>query len=190
MLWKKAKGLDAFAQQLNVKATWEQVPSPRSEVAVLRQIAGEMNMLQADRTRGFSRPARGRSGVVALFTGPSGTAKTIAAAVLAHDLGRNLYRIDLSAVVSKYIGETEKNLAQLFDDAERSQAILFFDEADALFGKRSEAKDAHDPYANLDVAYLVQRLESFNGLAILATNSKTRLDEAFLRRLRYFVNIP
>jgi SpoVK/Ycf46/Vps4 family AAA+-type ATPase len=173
---KKAKGLDAFAHQLHEKATWEQLPLPRSEVAVLRQIAGEMKMR--------------RSGIVALFTGPSGTARTMAAAALANDLGRNLYRIDLSAVVSKYIGETEKNLAQLFNDAERSQAVLLFDEADALFGKRTEIKDAHDRYANLNIAYLVQRLESFNGLAILATNSKTRLDEAFLRRLRYFVNIP
>jgi SpoVK/Ycf46/Vps4 family AAA+-type ATPase len=176
MRWKKAKGLDAFAQQLSVKASWEQLRLPRSEAAVLRQIAGEMKM--------------GRSGAVALFTGPSGTARTMAAAALANDLGRNLYRIDLSAVVSKYIGETEKNLAQLFNDAERSQAVLLFDEADALFGKRTEIKDAHDRYANLNIAYLVQRLESFNGLAILATNSKTRLDEAFLRRLRYFVNIP
>jgi SpoVK/Ycf46/Vps4 family AAA+-type ATPase len=188
MLWKKAKGLDA-AQQVKVKATWEQVPLPRSEVAVLRQIAVDMKILQADRSRGFSRPAHGR-GVVALFTGPSGTAKTMAAAVLANDLGKNLYRIDLSSVVSKYIGETEKHLGQVFDDAERVQAILLFDEADALFGKRSEVKDAHDRYANLDVAYLLQRLESFNGLAILATNSKTQLDEALLRRLRYFVNIP
>jgi SpoVK/Ycf46/Vps4 family AAA+-type ATPase len=114
----------------------------------------------------------------------------MAAGVLANDLGRALYRVDLSAVRSKYIGETEKNLAQLFDEAERSQAILFFDEADALFGKRSEVKDAHDRYANMEVAYLVQRLESFKGLAILASNSKSHIDEAFLRRLRYFVNLP
>jgi SpoVK/Ycf46/Vps4 family AAA+-type ATPase len=114
----------------------------------------------------------------------------MAAGVLANDLGRNLYRVQLSAVVSTYSGETEQNLDQLLAEAERSQAILFFDEADALFGKRSEVKDAHDRYANLDVADLVQRLESFNGLAILATNSTTSLDESFLRRLRYSVQIP
>lgn len=113
----------------------------------------------------------------------------MAAAALAHDLGTNLYRVDLSAAVNKYIGETEKNLAQLFDQAERSQAILFFDEADALFGKRSEVKDTHGRYASLDVGYLLQRLETFNGLAILASNSRTQLDETFLRRIRYFVNI-
>jgi SpoVK/Ycf46/Vps4 family AAA+-type ATPase len=190
MLWKKAKGLDAFAQQLNVKTTWEQLLLPRGEVAVLRQIAGERKMRQADGKRGFSRLAPGKSGIVALFVGPSGAGKTMAAEVLANDLGRPLYRVDLSAVRSKYIGETEKNLTLLFDEAERSQAILFFDEADALFGKRSEVKDTHDRYANLDVAYLIERIESFNGLAILATNSKAQIDEAFLRRLRYFVNLP
>lgn len=114
----------------------------------------------------------------------------MAAAALANDLGKNLYRINLSAVVSKYIGETEKNLAQLFDEAERSQAILLFDEADALFGKRSGVETSPERYANLDVAYLLQRLESFGGLAILTTNSKTRMDEAFLRRLRYVVDVP
>jgi hypothetical protein len=104
MLWKKAKGLDAFAQQLNVKATWEQLALPRGEVAMLRQIASEMKMRQADGKRGFSRPAPGRSGIVALFVGPSGAGKTMAAGVLANDLGRTLYRVDLSAVRSKYIG--------------------------------------------------------------------------------------
>jgi SpoVK/Ycf46/Vps4 family AAA+-type ATPase len=190
MMWKKAAGLDRFAQQLQVKTTLAQVPLPRDAVVALRQIAGDMKTRQSAAPPGFSRPARGRAGVVALFAGPSGTAKTMAAAALANDLGRNLYRIDLSAVVSKYIGETEKNLAQLFDEAERSQAILLFDEADALFGKRSEAKTSPERYANLDVTYLLQRLESFSGLAILTTNSKTRMDEAFLRRLRYIVDLP
>ena len=190
MLWKKANGRDAFAQQLNVKATWERLALPRGEVAVLQQIAGEMKMRQAGDKRGSSRPVPGRSGIVALFVGSSVAGKTMAAEALANDLGRPLYRVDLSAVRSKYIGETEKNLAQLFDEAERSQAILFFDEADALFGKRSEVKDAHDRYANFDVAYLIKRLESFNGLAILSTNSKSTINEAFLRRLRYLVNLP
>jgi SpoVK/Ycf46/Vps4 family AAA+-type ATPase len=190
MMSKKAKGLDVLAQQLHVKTTSEQGILPPGEMAVLRQIAGELKLRQADAHRGASRPAHERSGVVALFTGPSGPSKTMAAGVLANDLGRNLYRVQLSAVVSTYSGETEQNLDQLFAEAERSQAILFFDEADALFGTRNEVKDAHDRYANLDVADLVQRLESFNGLAILATNSTTSLDESFLRRLRYSVQIP
>ena len=114
----------------------------------------------------------------------------MAAEVLAHDLRLDLYRIDLSAVVSKYIGETEKNLRRLFDAAEDGGAILFFDEADALFGKRREVKDSHDRYANIEINYLLQRMESYRGLAILATNMKAALDPAFLRRLRFVVNFP
>jgi SpoVK/Ycf46/Vps4 family AAA+-type ATPase len=129
-------------------------------------------------------------GISALFAGESGTGKTMAADVLAGELGLNLYRIDLSAVVSKYIGETEKNLRQLFDAAEDGGAILFFDEADALFGKRSEVKDSHDRYANIEVNYLLQRMEAFEGLAILATNLRSALDRAFLRRLRFVVTFP
>jgi SpoVK/Ycf46/Vps4 family AAA+-type ATPase len=129
-------------------------------------------------------------GISALFAGESGTGKTMAAEVLANRLGLNLYRIDLSAVVSKYIGETEKNLRQLFDAAEGGGAILFFDEADALFGKRSEVKDSHDRYANIEVNYLLQRMEAYEGLAILATNLRSALDRAFLRRLRFIVTFP
>jgi SpoVK/Ycf46/Vps4 family AAA+-type ATPase len=114
----------------------------------------------------------------------------MAAEVIANDLGLNLYRIDLSAVVSKYIGETEKNLRRLFDAAEQGGAILFFDEADALFGKRSEVKDSHDRYANIEINYLLQRMEAFSGLAVLATNMKSALDPAFVRRLRFIVNFP
>jgi SpoVK/Ycf46/Vps4 family AAA+-type ATPase len=128
-------------------------------------------------------------GITALFAGESGTGKTMAAEVIANDLQLNLYRIDLSAVVSKYIGETEKNLRRLFDAAEDGGAILFFDEADALFGKRSEVKDSHDRYANIEINYLLQRMESYRGLAILATNMKSALDEAFWRRLRYVLEI-
>ena len=120
-------------------------------------------------------------GVSALFAGPSGTGKTMAAEVLARHLRLDLYRIDLSAVVSKYIGETEKNLRRLFDAAESGGAALFFDEADALFGKRSEVKDSHDRYANIEINYLLQRMESYRGLAILATNMRSALDAAFLR---------
>ena len=129
-------------------------------------------------------------GINALFTGDSGTGKTMAAEVIANHLRLNLYRIDLSGVVSKYIGETEKNLRRLFDAAENGGAILFFDEADALFGKRSEVKDSHDRYANIEINYLLQRMEAYNGLAILATNMKSALDEAFVRRLRFIVNFP
>src|SRR5262249_54458681 len=120
--------------------------------------------------------------------GDSGTGKTMAAGVIANELGLDLYHIDLSAVVSKYIGETEKNLRRLFDAAEAGGAILFFDEADALFGKRSEVKDSHDRYANIEINYLLQRMEAYRGLAVLATNMKSALDRAFLRRLRFVVD--
>jgi SpoVK/Ycf46/Vps4 family AAA+-type ATPase len=136
-----------------------------------------------------ARLASGR-GLAVLFAGPSGTGKTMAAGVLARELGLDLYRIDLSAVVSKYIGETEKNLARIFDAAERANAILFFDEADALFGKRSDVKDAHDRYANIEVSYLLQRMEAYDGVAILATNFKDNLDSAFTRRLHAAIDFP
>ena len=129
-------------------------------------------------------------GISALFAGDSGTGKTMAAEGIAKKLRLDLYRIDLSAVVSKYIGETEKNLRRMFDAAEDGGAILFFDEADALFGKRSEVKDSHDRYANIEVNYLLQRIEAYRGLAILATNMKDALDQAFLRRLRFVVDFP
>jgi SpoVK/Ycf46/Vps4 family AAA+-type ATPase len=125
-----------------------------------------------------------------LFAGASGTGKTLAAEVLAHDLGVDLYRIDLSQVVSKYIGETEKNLRQVFAAAERGGCALLFDEADAIFGKRSEVKDSHDRYANIEVSYLLQRMESYRGVAILTTNQRSALDTAFLRRLRFVVEFP
>ena len=125
-----------------------------------------------------------------LFAGPPGTGKTMAAEALASELALPLYRIDLSQVVNKYIGETEKNLRRLFDAADTADVILFFDEADALFGKRTEVKDAHDRYANLEISYLLERMERFKGLAILATNRKKDLDEAFLRRLRFVLEFP
>jgi AAA+ superfamily predicted ATPase len=136
---------------------------------------------------GFRRRLPRGQGVAALFTGPPGTGKTTAAEAIARELGQDLYRIDLSAVVSKYVGETEKNLASAFDEAERGSAVLFFDEADALFGKRTEIRDAHDRYANLEVNYLLQRVETFTGLVVLASNRQSALDEAFLRRLRFVI---
>jgi SpoVK/Ycf46/Vps4 family AAA+-type ATPase len=139
---------------------------------------------------GFASKGSRGLGISALFAGASGTGKTMAAEVLASELRLDLYRIDLSQVVSKYIGETEKNLRRVFDTAEVSGAILLFDEADALFGKRSEVKDSHDRYANIEISYLLQRMEAYRGLAILTTNLKNVLDTAFLRRIRFVVQFP
>ena len=181
--------LDSLAQRLDVKATWDNLVLPDEQMALMRQIAAQVRgRHKVYGEWGFSTRMNRGFGIAALFTGESGTGKTMAAEVIAGDLRLNLYRIDLSAVVSKYIGETEKNLRRLFDAAEQGGAILFFDEADALFGKRSEVKDSHDRYANIEINYLLQRMETFSGLAILATNMKTALDAAFMRRLRFVVN--
>jgi ATPase family associated with various cellular activities (AAA) len=183
--------LDSLAQRLESKATWDDLVLPVEQMNLMRQIAGQVRERhKVYDSWGFARVMNRGFGISALFAGESGTGKTMAAEVIANDLKLNLYRIDLSAVVSKYIGETEKNLARLFDAAERGGAILFFDEADALFGKRSEVKDSHDRYANIEINYLLQRMEAFSGLAILATNMKAALDQAFMRRLRFIVNLP
>jgi hypothetical protein len=181
--------LDALAQRLEPKMTWDDLVLPESEMKLLRQIAAQV----AQRNKvyndwGFARKMNRGFGISALFEGDSGCGKTMAAEVIANGLRLNLYRIDLSAVVNKYIGETEKNLRRLFDSAATGGAILFFDEADALFGKRFEAKDSHDHYANIQINYLLQCIESYRGLAILATNMKNALDTAFIRRLRFIVN--
>ena len=139
---------------------------------------------------GFGASLGRAHGITALFAGPSGTGKTLAAEVVAGALGIDLQRIDLAGVVDKYIGETEKHLRTVFDAAEHSGALLFFDEADALFGKRTDVRDSHDRYANIEVDYLLQRMENYPGLAVLATNRKAALDPAFLRRLRFIVDIP
>src|SRR5690606_38905988 len=139
---------------------------------------------------GFARRGARGLGIAALFHGPSGTGKTLAAEVIARRLGLDLVRVDLSGVVSKYIGETEKNLRRIFDAADRGGCVLLFDEADALFGKRSEVRDSHDRYANIEVSYLLQRIEAFRGLAILTTNLRQGLDTALLRRLRFVVAFP
>jgi SpoVK/Ycf46/Vps4 family AAA+-type ATPase len=138
----------------------------------------------------FERKLSYGKGLSALFVGPSGTGKTMAAEVIANELQLDLYKIDLSSVVSKYIGETEKNLAKIFTEAESSNAILFFDEADALFGKRTKVSDAHDRYANIETSYLLQKMESYAGVAILATNFQENIDEAFARRIRFLVDFP
>lgn len=183
--------LDALAQRLEPKMAWGDLVLPPGEMSQLRQVAAQVRQrTRVYRDWGFDRKMNRGFGISALFAGESGTGKTMAAEVIANDLRLNLYRIDLSAVVNKYIGETEKNLRRLFDAAEDGGAILFFDEADALFGKRSEVKDSHDRYANIEINYLLQRIESYRGLAILATNMKGALDTAFLRRLRFIVNFP
>ncbi|MDN5940295.1 MAG: ATP-binding protein [Nitrospira sp.] len=181
--------LDTLAQRLEVKAqTWDGLVLPEPEKKLLRQIMDQVGRRHHVYERwGFSRRMNRGLGISALFAGESGTGKTLAAEVIAHELKLNLYRIDLSQVVSKYIGETEKNLRKLFDAAEDGGTILFFDEADALFGKRSEVKDSHDRYANIEINYLLQRMEAYRGLAILATNMKSALDTAFMRRLRFVV---
>lgn len=183
--------LDALAERIDSKSTWEDLVLPDEQTSLLRQIAQQVaQRYTVYEDWGFgARMSRGL-GISALFAGESGTGKTMAAEVIANELRLNLYRIDLSAVVSKYIGETEKNLRRLFDAAEDGGAILFFDEADALFGKRSEVKDSHDRYANIEINYLLQRMEQYRGLAILATNMKSALDPAFMRRLRFIVNFP
>jgi SpoVK/Ycf46/Vps4 family AAA+-type ATPase len=183
--------MDMLAQRITPKATWNDIVLPEQQHILLRHIADQVNQRnKVYDSWGFRRRNSRGLGMTVLFAGESGTGKTMGAEILANHLQLDLYRIDLSAVVSKYIGETEKNLRKLFDAAEDGGALLFFDEADALFGKRSEVKDSHDRYANIEVNYLLQRLEAYQGLAILATNLKSGLDDAFTRRLRFCVTFP
>ena len=196
ILWQVARrrsgsDLADLAQRIEPKSGWDDIVLPETVLAQLEALAAQVSQrYRVYEEWGFGRRMNRGSGVSALFAGPSGTGKTLAAEVIAGSLDLDLYRIDLAGVVSKYIGETEKNLRRIFDAAERSGAILLFDEADALFGKRSEVKDSHDRYANIEVAYLLQRMEEYRGLAILATNMKSHLDQAFLRRLRVVINFP
>jgi AAA+ superfamily predicted ATPase len=184
-------GLETLAQRINADVGWEDLVLPPEQKAVLRTIALHVRQRhRVYRDWGFAdRGGRGL-GVAALFAGASGTGKTLAAEVLARELHLDLYRIDLAALVSKYIGETQKNLRRVFDAAEASGAILLFDEADALFGARGEVRDSLDRHANMEVAYLLQRIETYRGLAILTTNLKQAIDSAFLRRIRFVVNFP
>jgi len=183
--------LDELAMRIEPRARWRDLVLPADQSAILRDIAAQVR----GRSRvyhdwGFERVSQRGLGISALFCGPSGTGKTLAAEVIAAELGLDLYLIDLSAVVSKYIGETEKNLRAVFDSADKGGAVLLFDEADALFGKRTEVRDSHDRYANIEVSYLLQRMESYRGLAVLTTNLRSALDQAFLRRLRFVVQFP
>jgi hypothetical protein len=183
--------LDDLAQRIEPVAKWHDLVLPADELNQLREIGAHVaHRATVYDLWGFGAVSARGLGISALFAGSSGTGKTMGAEVLANTLSLDLYRIDLSSVVSKYIGETEKNLRRVFDAAEEGGAILFFDEADALFGKRSEVKDSHDRYANIEINYLLQRMESYRGLAVLATNRKGDLDPAFMRRVRFVVNFP
>ena len=183
--------LDDLGQRIAATTTWDDLVLPPVPLEALRQLAAQVR--QRSRVYeewGFARRTRRGLGISALFAGQSGTGKTMAAEALANELRLDLYRIDLSSVVSKYIGETEKNLRRVFDAADRGGAVLLFDEADALFGKRTEVEDSHDRFANIEVSYLLQRMEAYEGLAILTTNMRAALDEAFLRRLRFVIEFP
>ena len=183
--------LEDLAQRIEPVAGWDDLVLPDRQRDILREIAAHVrNRARVYDEWGFrAKSARGL-GIAALFAGASGTGKTMAAEVLARELRLDLYRIDLSSVVSKYIGETEKNLRRVFDAAEGTGAVLVFDEADALFGKRTDVKDSHDRYANIEVSYLLQRVEQYRGLAILTTNLRNAIDTAFMRRLRFVVQFP
>lgn len=183
--------LDDLAQRMESTATWEDLVLPQREKQILQDIASHLrHRTQVYQDWGFAKKGGRGLGISALFHGQSGTGKTLAAEVLAREFRLDLYRIDLSATVSKYIGETEKNLRRIFDAAETGGAVLLFDEADAIFGKRTEVKDSHDRHANVEVAYLLQRMEAYQGLAILTTNLKDSLDQAFTRRIRFMVQFP
>jgi hypothetical protein len=183
--------LDGLARNIEPTAGWADLVLPSAQMAALHQIASHVHHRATVYERwGFAAQSTRGLGLAVLFAGDSGTGKTMAAEVLARELGLDLFHIDLASLVSKYIGETEKNLARIFEAAEDGGAILLFDEADALFGRRSEVKDSHDRYANIEVSYLLQRMEAYRGLAILTTNQKAALDSAFQRRLRMVVNFP
>lgn len=180
-----------LAIRIETRATFEDLVVPPPQLDTLRQIAAAVRHRRTVVDRwGFAEKSARGLGISALFSGPSGTGKTMAAEALAGALSIDLYRVDLSEVVSKYIGETEKNLSRIFDTAERGGVVLLFDEADALFGKRTELRDSHDRYANQEVAYLLQRMEDYRGLAILTTNMRDSMDAAFLRRIRFMVHFP
>jgi hypothetical protein len=195
-LWHAARlhtrpRMEHLAQRLDARAEWDDLILPLPQKRLLEHLVMQVQLRgRVYDDWGYRQRMNRGFGISVLFAGDSGTGKTMAAEVIANELQLDLYRIDLSSVVSKYIGDTEKNLRKLFDAAEDGGVILFFDEADSLFGKRSEVKDSHDRYANIEINYLLQRIESYTGLAILATNMKDVLDDAFMRRLRFIVDFP
>jgi SpoVK/Ycf46/Vps4 family AAA+-type ATPase len=183
--------LGQLSRKIVPKQTWRNIVLPPDQETQLREICDQAKLRQrVYGDWGFDRQHSFGKGLNVLFAGPPGTGKTMAAEVIAGDIGIDLCKIDLSRVVSKYIGETEKNLERIFTVAESANAILFFDEADALFGKRSEVRDAHDRYANIEIGYLLQKMDEYDGMAILATNLRQNLDEAFVRRLHAIVEFP
>jgi SpoVK/Ycf46/Vps4 family AAA+-type ATPase len=180
-----------MAHKIQPKYGWDDIILPRDQMEQLREVCGYVKHYHTVYGRwGFERKLSLGKGLNVLFAGPSGTGKTMAAEIIARDLGLELYKIDLSSVVSKYIGETEKNLDRIFQEGQTSNAILFFDEADALFGKRSEVRDSHDRYANIEIAYLLQKMDEYDGVVILATNLRKNMDEAFSRRMHFVVEFP
>jgi hypothetical protein len=183
--------LSSLARKIEPRYAWQDIILPHDQLDLLREIVATVRgrPLVLDEW-GVGRKLVSSAGVPILFAGDPGTGKTMAAEIIAQELGLDLYKIDLSTVVSKYIGETEKNLEKIFNEAQSSNAILFFDEADAIFGKRSEVKDAHDRYANIEISYLLQRMEMYDGVTILATNLRANLDDAFTRRLHFSVDFP
>ncbi len=188
---ERASQLEDIAQRVEPRFSWEDLALPQDKMSQLKDICNQAREIyRVFRERGFDRKLSQGKELSVLFSGPPGSGKTMAAEVIASDLDMPLYRIDLSAVVSKYVGETEKNLKKIFDSAEISNAILFFDEADALFGKRTRVSDAHDRYTNIETGYLLQRMEEYTSIAIVATNLRQNLDKAFVRRMRFVVEFP
>jgi SpoVK/Ycf46/Vps4 family AAA+-type ATPase len=188
---QSSKKLRSLARKITPLYTWADIILPPDQLEHLREVCAHVKHRQRVFAEwGFGGKISLGKGLSALFVGPSGTGKTMAAEVIAGELGLDLFKIDLSCLVSKYIGETEKNLSRVFEEAEQSNAILFFDEADSVFGKRSEVKDSHDRYANIEVNYLLQRMEEYEGVVILASNYQKNIDEAFTRRIRFIVEFP
>src|ERR1019366_4360721 len=183
--------LAVLARRMQPRKRWEDLTAPKDTLCQLHEICNQVRRRRrVYEDWGFEDRLSLGKGLCALFHGPSGVGKTMAVEILTLELGLEAYKVDLAGVVSKYIGETEKNLARIFNEAETSNALLFFDEADALFGKRSEVKDAHDRYANIEINYLLQRIEEYDGLVILASNLRKNIDEAFFRRMHFAVEFP
>ena len=182
--------LDNLVQKIASVKSWDTIEISDEVKKYLRDICKEEAYRIEKHVKGEFRKKQSGKGMNVLFSGGSTTGKTLAAGLIANELNRDLYKIDLSSVIGKYIGETEKNIRKVFDEAEKSNAILFFDEADALFGKRSEVKDSHDRYANIEINYLLQKMEEYKGLCILATNMRQALDTAFMRRIRFTIEFP
>ena len=189
--YQSNQALGELAVKIEPRYDWEDIVLPANKLTQLKEVCHQVKERYGLLKRwGFDRKLARDKGISVLFSGSSGTGKTMAAEVIAHELQLDLYKIDLSQVVSKYIGETEKNMARIFDEAETSNAILFFDEADAVFGKRTDVSDAHDRYANIETSYLLQKIEEYEGVVILATNLRSNIDDAFTRRIRLIVDFP